>query len=168
MGGLAHDRGTGRPTITSGVSARIGGSRTQGTGWWAPVLAAIALVALVLAVVDDGPPLSAPAAAVPAPAEFECPLPFPGVVSRGPAGARAIALTFDDGPSDQTAHVLRALRRHDARATFFPLGREIPGREHLLRRAVREGHEIGNHSTTHAELPTAPEIGRASCRERVL
>jgi peptidoglycan/xylan/chitin deacetylase (PgdA/CDA1 family) len=35
-------------------------------------------------------------------------------------------------------------------ATFFPVGREIARSRPLLRRMVRDGHEIGNHSWDHA------------------
>jgi peptidoglycan/xylan/chitin deacetylase (PgdA/CDA1 family) len=69
------------------------------------------------------------------------------------SGADGVALTFDDGPSDLTAAALSVLARHGARATFFVVGREIPGRERLLRRAVDEGHEIGNHTMSHAHAP---------------
>lgn len=91
-----------------------------------------------------------------------CPPPSRGLITRGPDGDRAVALTFDDGPGPQTRSVLRALRRHDARATFFFLGREIPTRPAMLRRAVRDGHELGNHSTSHDELPEATDIGATS------
>src|SRR5947209_18289471 len=64
-------------------------------------------------------------------------------------GADAVALTFDDGPSDLTAAVLTMLARHGATATFFVVGREIPGRERVLRRTIAEGHELGNHTMTH-------------------
>jgi len=59
------------------------------------------------------------------------------------------ALTFDDGPSRWTASVLDALARHGARGTFFLLGRHVPRHPDVLRRAVDEGHELGNHLLTH-------------------
>jgi peptidoglycan-N-acetylglucosamine deacetylase len=67
-------------------------------------------------------------------------------------GADGVALTFDDGPSDLTAAVLTTLARYGARATFFVVGREIRGRERLLRRAIAEGHELGNHTMTHVHV----------------
>jgi peptidoglycan/xylan/chitin deacetylase (PgdA/CDA1 family) len=60
-----------------------------------------------------------------------------------------IALTFDDGPSPLTPVLLDVLRSGGARATFFVLGRAVAGREGILRRAVAEGHELGNHLFTH-------------------
>jgi peptidoglycan/xylan/chitin deacetylase (PgdA/CDA1 family) len=62
---------------------------------------------------------------------------------------RAVALTFDDGPSESTPAVLDALRPFGARATFFVLGASIDGRESTLRQAVAEGHELGNHAFSH-------------------
>lgn len=70
-------------------------------------------------------------------------------VWRGQAGRRAIALTFDDGPSESTPALLELLAQHRVRGTFFQCGvhvRRLP----LVARAVAEaGHEIGNHSDTH-------------------
>lgn len=73
-------------------------------------------------------------------------------VWKGPAGRRAIALTFDDGPSESTRELLDLLASHEARATFCALGfhaRRLPS---VLRRMVSEGHEIANHSDTHPPL----------------
>ena len=67
---------------------------------------------------------------------------------------RAIALTFDDGPSEWTEPILDLLREHGARATFFVLGNALPGREEVVRRIVAESSEVGNHSYTHRRLAT--------------
>jgi peptidoglycan/xylan/chitin deacetylase (PgdA/CDA1 family) len=79
---------------------------------------------------------------------------FRGVVYRARRGVRALALTFDDGPSDWTPDVLDILRDNGARATFFVLGDAIQGREETLRRVVREGHELGNHFHEHRDPRT--------------
>ena len=81
------------------------------------------------------------------------------------AGVDAVALTFDDGPSDLTAAVLTTLARHRVRATFFVVGREIPGRERLLRRAVDEGHELGNHTMTHGRARERRDTGYVEIAE---
>jgi peptidoglycan-N-acetylglucosamine deacetylase len=70
----------------------------------------------------------------------------------GPANRPAIALTFDDGPSESTPEVLEALGRHGARATFFQCGanvRRLPG---IARQVAGAGHEVGNHGDTHRPL----------------
>ena len=68
----------------------------------------------------------------------------------------AIALTFDDGPGVVTGPILDVLHRHDARATFNVLGERIAGREPLLLRAVRAGHEIGVHGWSHGDHRARP------------
>lgn len=69
-----------------------------------------------------------------------------------PRSDRLIALTFDDGPSRWTPPILDLLAKHGARATFFVLGESIAGNEHILERALREGHELGLHSWSHPHL----------------
>src|SRR5579864_5577790 len=70
-------------------------------------------------------------------------------VWRGPRDRRALALTFDDGPSESTPRILDLLAQYRAPATFFQIGANV-GRLPAVARAVREaGHEIGNHSQTH-------------------
>lgn len=76
---------------------------------------------------------------------------------------RCVALTFDDGPGDHTGAVLDALAEHRARATFFVVGgmvEENGGRD--LRRMVAEGHELGNHSWSHADLTGLSATGLRS------
>ncbi len=59
-------------------------------------------------------------------------------------------LTFDDGPSKVTELVLEALRKENAKATFFLIGEQITeDTEPLLRRMVEEGHELGIHTYSH-------------------
>lgn len=64
-----------------------------------------------------------------------------------------MALTFDDGPDpDVTPRILDILARERVKATFFMVGNHVGGREYLVRRAYAEGHEIGNHSWSHASF----------------
>lgn len=70
----------------------------------------------------------------------------------GARGRKQIALTFDDGPSRYTSSMLRVLDRLDAKATFFVVGGQIAGRHGMLRRILRTGHELANHSWNHAVL----------------
>jgi len=70
-----------------------------------------------------------------------------------PAAAQgSVALTFDDGPSKVTTHILDALENVDGRGTFFVLGNRCEDYPKILRRMVRRGHEIGGHSWGHARL----------------
>lgn len=74
---------------------------------------------------------------------------------RGPRDARRVALTFDDGPSDDTPAVLAALDRAGARATFFVLGEAALRRPELVREIARRGHEVALHGHTHRKLHAA-------------
>ena len=83
-------------------------------------------------------------------------------VTDAPAAGGRVALTFDDGPSAYTPEVLRALRHEDAQATFFVIGSQVAGHEGVLRRMVRDGHEIGNHSMLHGVDPDENDLAQAS------
>ena len=55
----------------------------------------------------------------------------------------AFVLTFDDGPSDNlTLAILDLLEEHNARASFFLLGRNIAGRENIVRQIADRGHKF--------------------------
>jgi peptidoglycan-N-acetylglucosamine deacetylase len=73
-------------------------------------------------------------------------------VRRGPREDRAVALTFDDGPSDDTAAVLDALDAAGAKATFFVLGEKARARPDLVRAVAARGHRVALHGDTHVKL----------------
>jgi peptidoglycan/xylan/chitin deacetylase (PgdA/CDA1 family) len=77
---------------------------------------------------------------------------FGPTVWRGPRNVRAVALTFDDGPSDGTPELLDVLARYGVPATFFVCGMHVRRRREVLREIAARGHEIGNHTDTHARL----------------
>lgn len=71
-------------------------------------------------------------------------------VCRGKPGGKRLALTFDDGPDPTaTPALLDLLRASGARATFFCVGERAKANADLVRRIVKEGHTLGNHSYTH-------------------
>src|SRR5215831_20038271 len=66
---------------------------------------------------------------------------------------RQMALTFDDGPNDpHTMHLLDVLAKHNAKATFFLIGRYVRQRPEIARAVLTAGHEIGNHTDSHPNL----------------
>ncbi|WP_018130257.1 polysaccharide deacetylase family protein [Effusibacillus pohliae] len=72
----------------------------------------------------------------------------------GPPTKRQVALTFDDGPDTVfTPQVLDVLKRYHVKATFFVVGNRALAHPELVQRMVREGHVVGNHSFSHANLP---------------
>jgi peptidoglycan/xylan/chitin deacetylase (PgdA/CDA1 family) len=74
---------------------------------------------------------------------------FADSVWRGPRGRRAIALTFDDGPSESTPQILSVLAKHDVPATFFQVGANVDRLPSIARAVAAARHEIGNHSYSH-------------------
>lgn len=70
-------------------------------------------------------------------------------VWRGPRERRAVALTFDDGPSQGTPRILEILAAHGATATFFPCGANVARLPAVARAVAEAGHEIGNHGYAH-------------------
>jgi peptidoglycan/xylan/chitin deacetylase (PgdA/CDA1 family) len=75
---------------------------------------------------------------------------FADVLSRGPTGARGVALTFDDGPDPKTTpRVLDALDAAGAKATFFVIGRKAERHPELVRDIVARGHALGVHGYDH-------------------
>lgn len=74
---------------------------------------------------------------------------------------RNVCLTFDNGPDPEvTPGVLDTLDRHGIKASFFVLGKKLadPARHALAKRAVAEGHWVGNHTYTH-ETPLGLQEG---------
>ena len=68
------------------------------------------------------------------------------------SNGKTVYLTFDDGPSRNTAAILDILKAEQIPATFFVLGHSIthkPQSHHLINRILDEGHYIGLHSMTH-------------------
>ncbi len=69
-----------------------------------------------------------------------------------------IAMTFDDGPNEKlTPQLLDILAAHHIHATFFVIGQNAERAPEILQRAVREGHEIGNHSWSHPAFAKMPD-----------
>jgi peptidoglycan-N-acetylglucosamine deacetylase len=83
------------------------------------------------------------------PTPTEPPITFNSVHVDGPF----IALTFDDGPNATlTPKLLDLLATRHLKATFFVVGQNAADHPEILKRAVREGHEIANHSWSHPNL----------------
>jgi cellulose synthase/poly-beta-1,6-N-acetylglucosamine synthase-like glycosyltransferase/peptidoglycan/xylan/chitin deacetylase (PgdA/CDA1 family) len=68
-----------------------------------------------------------------------------------------IALTFDDGPDPQwTPRIAQVLRRHGVPATFFVVGAEVVKHPSIVNDLAADGHDLGVHSFSHAELVGFP------------
>ena len=77
----------------------------------------------------------------------------PGVLRRGPAIQKRIALTFDDGPDDLTPKYLDLLDDLGVPATFFVAGELAAPRPDLVREYIRRGHQLANHGFDHQSFP---------------
>jgi cellulose synthase/poly-beta-1,6-N-acetylglucosamine synthase-like glycosyltransferase/peptidoglycan/xylan/chitin deacetylase (PgdA/CDA1 family) len=76
---------------------------------------------------------------------------------RQPSVGRRIALTFDDGPDARwTPKIAALLRREHVPGTFFVIGSEAARHPDVVRRLVRDGNELGNHTFTHTSLSDGP------------
>jgi peptidoglycan-N-acetylglucosamine deacetylase len=86
------------------------------------------------------------------------------LVTNADTDRKVVALTFDDGPSEYTDRYLDVLREKGVPGTFFEIGEEMPGREATMRRILREGDEIGDHTENHVEYPGYAQIADAADR----
>jgi peptidoglycan/xylan/chitin deacetylase (PgdA/CDA1 family) len=81
------------------------------------------------------------------------PMPKIKFIECGPPDGNRIALTFDDGPTPGvTDLILDELKKRKLRVTFFMVGQRIAAAPDLAKRVLAEGHEVGNHTYTHANL----------------
>ncbi len=75
----------------------------------------------------------------------------------GDTSKREVYFTFDLGyEAGYTAAVLDILKEHNIKATFFVCGNYLQETE-LLQRLQDEGHQIGNHTDQHRDLPKLDE-----------
>lgn len=66
---------------------------------------------------------------------------------------KKVAITFDDGPHEKfTPEVLQVLKKYQAKATFFCIGKQIEKSPNIIERIIKEGHTIGNHSYSHSKF----------------
>jgi peptidoglycan/xylan/chitin deacetylase (PgdA/CDA1 family) len=73
-------------------------------------------------------------------------------VYRGDQTRPALALTFDDGPSESTPALLEILAAHSVPATFFMCGGNVRRCPAIARDVAAAGHEVGNHTYSHPRL----------------
>lgn len=65
---------------------------------------------------------------------------------------KLIALTFDDGPSNNTKYFIKELQKRDALVTFFVVGNRVKKYENVLKEAYLMGNQIGSHTYSHKNL----------------
>lgn len=90
-----------------------------------------------------------------------CKVRGPAEVNSGSRHSKMIALTFDDGPAADTPQFLDKLRHLKIPATFFVIGQQVGAHSSALKRMLREGHEIGNHTWSHADISAGGGAARS-------
>lgn len=92
---------------------------------------------------------------------------FGSTVTHGPLNERVVALTFDDGPNPPyTTRILDVLEKEHVHATFFLVGRAAAAYPQVVRREVRDGDVLGNHSWDHRHLIVMSRAGVRASLER--
>lgn len=86
------------------------------------------------------------------------------IVSHAEHRPAAVALTFDDGPSEWTIEIAEALEAHGCRGTFFLLGANVEKHPERVARLAAAGHELGNHLWSHSD---PEQQARAVLREEI-
>jgi len=80
-------------------------------------------------------------------------LPLSLICWHGRRASRQLSLTIDDGPDEEyTPQLLRVLAEANVRATFFVVGSRAERHPQVLRDIAAGGHELANHSLTHADF----------------
>ena len=77
---------------------------------------------------------------------------LPGLVRKGPAAIKRVALTFDDGPDELTPRYLEMLDDLGVPATFFLCGERAVTHPDLVREYLRRGHQLAGHGYDHTRF----------------
>lgn len=77
------------------------------------------------------------------------------VIWEVPSKKKQVAITFDDGPDPvYTSQILDVLKKEGVHATFFLIGKRVEKYPDIVKRELKEGHEIGNHTYNHPSFHT--------------
>lgn len=75
---------------------------------------------------------------------------YPSCIWDIPSEEKIIYFTFDDGPHPvATPYVLDELKKYNAKATFFCIGKNVVEQPGIYKRVLNEGHRVGNHTHNH-------------------
>jgi peptidoglycan-N-acetylglucosamine deacetylase len=75
---------------------------------------------------------------------------YPSLIWEVPTKDKILYLTFDDGPHPTaTPFVLDELKKYNAKATFFCIGKNVMERNEIYQRILGDGHKTGNHTFNH-------------------
>ena len=93
-------------------------------------------------------------------------LPSSVLLLKGASGEASVYLTFDDGPTPNvTDKLFSLLEKHNAKATFFVIGKKLEQHFEIGKSLVEAGHVVGNHSYDHIDfgrLPLGKQLKQAN------
>ena len=97
---------------------------------------------------------------------------YPTCTWKIPTHEKVIYLTFDDGPHPEaTPFVLEELKKYNAKATFFCIGKNVLSYPNIFETIVKDGHAIGNHTYDHLngwKTHTAHYLNNISCAANLI
>ncbi len=103
------------------------------------------------------------AVALPGPARAAEPV----TIWAGAPTEKAVALTFDDGPSAiYTPQIMALFKLYQAHGTFFVMGHKVEQTPWLVQALLKDGNEVGNHSFSHPRMTKECQISREQELER--
>lgn len=77
---------------------------------------------------------------------------FGGITDHVKTNKKVVALTFDDGPTENVDNILTVLDQYHAKATFFLIGNELRQHRDLGKKIAAARHQIGNHTYSHKRM----------------
>jgi len=155
-----------RPCARRGGGTRRGRlARGSPRRWHASPAPALLVFVASVAALGSSHPLAAATAGAQTPSSAPLRYRVVGCRSFGTAAHREgpsrkeVAIGFDDGPWSDTPAFVTMLERNHARATFFMIGDQVTSvyRSTLLRE-LRNGDVLGDHTFTHPDLETSPDV----------
>ncbi len=77
---------------------------------------------------------------------------FGGLTQQVETDQKVVALTFDDGPTENVNEILPLLDKYYVKATFFLIGQDIEKYPEEAKKIVEAGHQVGNHTYSHNRM----------------
>ncbi|KAA9027836.1 polysaccharide deacetylase family protein [Niallia endozanthoxylica] len=77
---------------------------------------------------------------------------FGGMTAQVETNKKVVALTFDDGPTENITQILPLLDKYNVKATFFLIGQDIENYPEGAKQIAAAGHQIGNHTYSHHRM----------------
>lgn len=77
---------------------------------------------------------------------------YGGLTQQVETNQKVVALTFDDGPTQNVNEILPLLEKYNVKTTFFLIGQDIEKHPEQAKQIVEAGHQVGNHTYSHHRM----------------